>query len=197
MENMLYPTVGDFDVNHQLSQIPPDVHYSSVMAVFIQWSFVGLVTLLLLNILLSIVVEGYLSYVHQRSSKRTFSFSYSIVLVWQTLAYNISNYLKPILLCHKKQTKSILKSKDFVFDSVNPHTCFDRLNWLVAQDRFTLHTFWLRQELREMFSEHVVDKMIWILRRDVGFKDQLDQLVLIVSMTNSNHSFANSFNSFL
>jgi len=135
------------------------------MEVFLVWSYVFLTTMLLLNILLSIVVESFLSFHDQREADRFLSFSETIQMSWQLLSCDMRYYC----CLRKKKSAPVAELPSFPGPETEPEielmSSNARLNSIVNSADFSMEVFNLRSEFRVLFSDSLVDKILARVRK--------------------------------
>ncbi|GBG27826.1 Polycystin-2 [Hondaea fermentalgiana] len=177
---LLFVSMGEFDATMDIifsDSIEGDVWISQIFF----WTYVFFTTLVLFNILLSIVVESFVSFQESSRASPTISFLQSMYLSSFITLYDVRNYHIPVAvglayrICAWKidfGANDSLGLSLLFHDGVSiehltthPHRYDERLQFLRMHVAGSVPTFALRQELLQAFPESMVERLLWLFRQ--------------------------------
>ena len=165
----------------------------TVFDALVLWSYLILSSLLMLNILLSIVVEAFMDFKTRRTTEMFLTFGDTCVITYQTIIFDTKQRFRKLRFWKAENSDvEVAKPEGSMFEissdqSPSNMTVHDKLKYMGSHCNSYFETYTLRSELQTMFSNKIAEKLISETRKLSVLKSDRDIGELITRQIVGNH----------
>jgi len=196
IQTLLFVSLGEFEKSLEVA-FDPFLSSRSFLVQLFYWSFTILTSLILFNVLLSIIIESFVTYQDRKRAQRGIPFVQSFFISFDIITYDFRKFYLPLAIscccCYwpfrKREmdgTKHdgnvvmddsvfgeelgdlVTNPNEFVAFLNSPHKYLHRLRFLRLHMKQNVPTFVLRREFGSVFSLRNTERILWLMRERTG-----------------------------